>query len=173
MNRQEKNELIESLKKAMQTNQASFLVEYKGLDVEHMMSLRQMLREQGGTVKVAKVTLVRRAIEEVPELKGLQDYLHNQIALVFSQSEPPAIAKILYDFSKENQALQIKGGCFESRVLSQEAVKELATLPSREVLLARICGAIQAPAAQLVSTLNGVMVQLVWVLDEMQKKKSS
>lgn len=172
MNRQEKIELIEFIKKAIQNSQASFFVKYKGLDVENVMSLRQKLRKQGSTFKVAKVTLIRRAISEVPEVKGLQDYLNDQIALVFSQTEAPVIAKLLYEFSKENQALQIKGGYFESRILSEKAVKELATLPSREELLAQVCGVIQAPASQLVATVKGVMAQLIWVLDEVQKKKS-
>jgi len=116
---------------------------------------------------------MRRAINEIPELEGLQDFLQDQIALVFSQNEPPVVAKILHEFAKTSKALQIKGGCFESKVLSLEAVKELATLPSREELLAHVCGTIQAPAAQLVHAIEGVMMQLVWVLDEIQKKKVS
>jgi large subunit ribosomal protein L10 len=171
MNRQEKFELIESLKEAMHNNQASFLVEYKGLDVASVMSLRHKLREKGGSFKVAKVTLMRRAIDEVPGLAGLHTMLRDQVALVFSHSEPPVIAKILQDFAKDHKALQIKGGCFESQMLTANAVKELANLPSREVLLAQVCMGIQAPAAQLVHAVQGVMSQLVWVLDEIQKKK--
>lgn len=173
MNRQEKLELVGYIKEAMQNSQASFLVEYKGLDVASIMSLRRKLREQGGDFKVAKVTLVRRALQEIPELEGLEEFLHDQIALVFSRNETPAIAKILHTFSKQHTAFQIKGGCFESRVLSVKAVHELATLPSREELLAHVCVAIQAPAAQLVHTINGVMAQLVWVLEEIQKQKTS
>jgi large subunit ribosomal protein L10 len=172
MNRHNKLELIESLKDAMQNNQASFLVEYKGLDVATVMSLRQKLREQGASFKVAKVTLMRRAIDEVPGYEGLRGIVHDQVALVFSQAEPPVVAKLLQDFAKNNKALQIKGGCFESRVLTVEAVKELANLPSRDVLMAQICMGIQAPAAQLVNAIKGVMGQLVWTLDEIQKQKA-
>jgi len=172
MNRQEKIELVESLKEAMQSSQASFLVEYKGLDVANIMSLREKLREQGGSFKVAKVTLIRRAIDGIPELEGLRDFLNQQTALVFSQDEPPMVAKILHNFAKKHTGLQIKGGCFESRVLSKEAIEELATLPSRQELLAHVCGTIQAPASQLVYAIKGVVMQLVWVLDEIQKKKS-
>ncbi len=172
MNRQEKIELVEFLKGAMQNSQASFLVEYKGLDVADMVSLRKKLREEGGRFKVAKITLIRRAIDEIPELEGLRDLLHDQIALVFSQNEPPVIAKVLHTFAKKHEALQIKGGYFESQVLSVEAVKELATLPSREELLAYVCGTIQAPATQLIYAIQRIMMQFVWVLEQIQKKRS-
>lgn len=173
MNRQEKFELIESLKDSLQNSQASFLVEYKGLDVASLMSLRKKLREHGGSFKVAKVTLVRRAIQEFPEFSGLDTFLHDQVALVFSQNEPPAVAKVLYNFAKEHKSLHIKGGCFEEQILSVDAVQELATLPSREELLAHVCGTIQAPTAQLVYALQSLMVQLAWVIEEAGKKKSA
>ena len=173
MNRQEKIELVESLKEAMQNSQASFFVKFKGLDVANMILLRNNLREQGGCFKVAKITLMRRAIDEISEFAELRGLLHGQIALVFSKNEPPVIAKILHVFSKEHKALQIKGGYFESRVLSVEAVKELATLPSREELLAHICVLIQAPVSNLVYAIQGVAMKLVWVLEQIQKKKFS
>ncbi len=173
MNRQEKEQVIESLKSDFQKSNASFLVGYKGLTVTQMADLRNKLREHGGLLQVAKVTLIKRAVSEVPKVEGLGSLLGDQVALVFVQNEPPTIAKVLCDFSNEFEQLQIVGGFYESSVLTDEAVKIIAKLPPREVLLAQIGGTLKAPLSRLAFIANLLLTKPLIVLKQIEKKKSS
>lgn len=154
MNRQEKQNVIESIKNDFEQSSSSFLVGYRGLTVAQLTELRKKLREKGGTFHVAKITLIKRAIDAVPQVEGLRSYLGDQIALVFSKNEAPVIAKVLADFSKEFEQLKLVSGTFESSVLDAEAIKRIANLPSREVLLAQVCGTLKAPISKLAFILN-------------------
>ncbi len=173
MNRQEKEQVIESLKSDFQKSNASFLVGYKGLNVAQMADLRKKLREHGGSLYVAKVTLIKRAISEVPEVEGLDSLLSDQVALVFVQNEPPAIAKVLCDFSDKYEQLRVVGGSYESSVLSGEAIKVIAKLPPRELLLAQMCGTLKAPLSRLAFIANVLLTKPLIVLKQIEKKKSS
>lgn len=173
MNRQQKEDVVETLKQDFETSQASFLVGYKGLNVAQVLKLRKQLRQQGGSFKVAKVTLMRRVASDVPSIEKLMPYFKDQVALVFAQSESPAIAKILYEFAKENQKLTIMAGCMDSVVLSKDSVKVLATLPSKEVLLAQVCGALKSPISGIVVVLNMLILRLLFVLKKIEEKKAS
>ena len=173
MNRQQKENVVEFLKNNFQASQASFLVGYKGLNVAQVLNLRKKLRNQGASFKVAKVTLMKRVANDVPSIEELVPFFKDQVALVFAQQESPAIAKILYDFAKEHKQLTVLGGCMDSVVLSQESVKLLASLPSKEVLLAQVCGTIKAPITGLVQVLNALLVRLVFVLKKIEEKKAA
>jgi large subunit ribosomal protein L10 len=173
MNRQEKEHVIESLVSNLAKGGASFLVNYRGLTVSEMSDLRKKLRKDGGKLQVAKVTLIRQAVKGVSVVEGLNSLLGDQVALVFAHDAPPAVAKTLYNFSKEHEKLKIIGGCFESSVLTEDLVKEIATLPSREVLLAQLIGTLNAPITRLVQVLNAVITQPLIVLKEIEKQKSS
>src|SRR5580698_3870453 len=105
MNRQEKEQVIKSLKNEFAESQASFLVGYKGLTVAQVQALRRKLRSQGGEFKVVKARLMKRAAEGVVGAQELEPYFKNQVALVFVNKEVAPIAKTLVDFSKENTAL--------------------------------------------------------------------
>ncbi len=172
MNRQEKAQVIESLKNNFQKSSASFLVGYKGLTVAQMADLRKKIRNEGGVLQVTKVTLMKRAVDETPEIEGLRSLLGNQIALVFTQAEPPAVAKILSDFSKDHEQLKLVGGFFESSVLTEDSIKQIAALPSREVLLAQVGGTLKALITKLAQVLNIMLVKPLMVLKEIEKKKS-
>ncbi|MEX0940062.1 MAG: 50S ribosomal protein L10 [Candidatus Babeliales bacterium] len=173
MNRQDKEQVIASLKKEFAKSSASFLVKYSGLTVAQMADLRRKLRKEGGALQVAKVTLIERAVDDIPEVKEMSSLLGNQIALVFAQQEPPAVAKVLYEFSKKNEQLRIVGGCYESSLLTEEAVKIFASLPPRPILLAQVCGTLKAPLSKLARTLNMVLLNPVLVIKQIEKKKSS
>jgi large subunit ribosomal protein L10 len=160
MNRQEKQQIIEAIKSDFQKSTASFLVGYRGLTVAQLTDLRKKLRENGGALHVAKVTLIKRAIDGVPTVEGLRTFLGDQIALVFSQNEPPAIAKVLSDFSKEFEQLKIVVGSFESAILDENTIKEIASLPSREVLLAQLCGTLKAPMSKLAFVVDAIIGKL-------------
>ena len=91
-------------------NQAAFLVQYKGLTVSQIQKLRKDLYQKGGKLQVAKARLMKRAAEPVEDAQQLSAYFKEQVGLVFAHQEPPTIAKLLYDFSKENQDLKISCG---------------------------------------------------------------
>lgn len=173
MNRQEKEQVVASLKNDFQQSQASFLVGYKGMTVSQIVQLRRKLRNSGGTFKVAKVSLMKRIAHELPQAQGLTPYLKEQIALVFAGSESPAIAKILFEFADTNKQLNILAGCLESKVLTKDSVHYLATLPSREILLAKVCGTAKAPIAGFTNVLAALLRRLVIVLKLIEEQKKS
>lgn len=173
MNRQEKEQVIASLKQDFADSQAAFLVSYQGLDVTQMSNLRNALREKNGSCKVAKVTLMRRGIEQVPAVMQLEPFVKEQIALVFAHGEPVSIAKVLFDFSKEHDKLLLVAGCFESQLLDAKAISALAKLPSREVLLGQVCGLLQAPASGIAYTMNAVMSQLLVAINKVAEKQAN
>lgn len=171
MNRQQKEVLVELLHSDFAKSNAAFLVGFQGMSVAQMQTLRSKLRDKGGRFKVAKVRLVKRAIEGVKEAGLLIPFLKDQLGVVFASDEPTAIAKVLYDFSKANEQLTLVSGCFESSLLDKEAIARIALLPSREVLLAQVCGAIKAPASNVVAVLNMHLLRLVLVLKQVGEKK--
>jgi len=171
MNRQQKEIVVKQLKDDFSDSQALFVVDYRGLSVTQMQGLRRELREKGGTLKVAKIRLMKRAAADQDIAEPLIPYLKDQLALVFSKNEAPAIAKVLYNFSKDNEKLQLIVGTLDSELITHEQIKSIAELPSREVLLGRILGSLEAPAAQLIYGLNAPMSQLITVLQKMSEKK--
>lgn len=149
MNRLEKEKVIESLKQDFASSQAAFLVGVQGLTIGQFESLRKSIRAQGGKLLVAKNTLLTVAAHGMPAAEILSPYFKDQVAIVFARTEPAAIARVLNTMAAEHERLQIVVGSFESRLLNKETVRFLATLPSREGLLAQLCGVLQAPVACL------------------------
>src|SRR5438477_8064114 len=107
MNRQQKESVVELFNKDFSASKGSFFVDYCGLTVDQMQQLRRELREKGGSLKVAKMRLVRRALESVADFKGLSDYCKNQVGVVFAydEAEVPAVAKTLNNFAKTYNSL--------------------------------------------------------------------
>ena len=160
MNRQEKTLVVDGLKKDLLSSKASFLAVYKGLNVAKMQQLRSGLRAKGGSLKVAKARLMKRAIEDESGMEGLSGFLKDQVCLVFAEKEINDVAKVLFDFSKENEALQLVVGFFDSKIMPREKIVQMASLPSREVMLAQLCG-----------TLKGALSKLVMVLKQIEHQK--
>lgn len=173
MNRQEKAHVIQDLKTRFSENQASFFVGVKGLTVSQISQLRRELHTKGGNLHVAKITLLRRAIQDIPVSASMMPLLKDQLALVFAHEDSLGVAKIICDFSKKNQQLIVVGGVLETaHLLNKESVVALASLPAKEVLIAQLCGLLNAPIAQLGRALSGVMVQLAGALKEVERKKA-
>ena len=173
MNREEKEQVVSSLKSELQNNQAAFVVGYKGLTVAQLTDLRRKLHQGGGAFQVAKVTLMERAIEESPSVAGLKSYLGDQIGFVFAQKDSPAVAKVLFSFAKENEKFKLIAGCLEQQILTPEKIRAVASLPPREVLLAQLCGTLKAPSHKLVMMLNLMVVRVCFVLQQAAEKKSA
>jgi len=171
MNREEKAEVIASLKNDFTNSQGAFLVNYQGLSVEQVQNLRSNLRTEGAQFKVAKARLMKLAAEGVPEAEPMVPYFKEQVGLIFADEGVPSVAKILKKFAKKNKALEIVAGSLEQKLLDKEAVERIASLPPREVLLAQVCGTLQAPIKGLVAGLNQIPMKLLWALKELEQKK--
>src|ERR1700739_1495628 len=141
---------------------AIVVAEYRGLDVESVTRRRRQARGQGVQLRVLKNTLARRAVTGTP-FAGLADHLVGP--LVYGMGpDPGAVEKLLSSFAKDNDKLVLKAGAMADFVMDDKAVKALATMPSREELLAKLMATMQAPVAQLVRTLNEVPARLVRTL---------
>lgn len=173
MNRQQKQQFVETLKTDFSDAQAAFFVGVRGLTVSQLQHLRNEVRTKGGKLKVAKITLMRRAIDELDVATNLSPLLKHQLAVIFAQKETPAIAKAVYEYSKQNNQLELVGGFLDSSVLDKHAVIKLASLPPKEVLLAQLCGTLNAPIAGLARVSTMLMLKLLFALKEIEKKKSS
>lgn len=172
MNRQQKTVVVDSLRDAFSNNAASYLVRYQGLTVTMMQQLRRELREKGGSFTVAKARLMKRAVAEVPAAHILEPYLKDQIGIVWSKQASPDIPKILKEFAAKHEQLQLIAGDLEGKLLQRKDILTLAQLPSREILLAQVCGTLNAPMVNLVSLLNTLIVRLLLVIKQVEEKKA-
>ena len=172
-NIEEKSQVVAEIKEKFQQSAGVVLADYRGLTVAEVTQLRNQLRQAGVEYKVLKNTLVRRAAQEVG-VEGLEAYLEGPTALAFS-ADPVAPAKVLSDFVKTNKlkTFQIKAGVVEGRVVGPERVKDLAELPSREVLLAMVLRGMQAPLAGMANVLQGPIRKMGYALEEVRKLKEA
>jgi large subunit ribosomal protein L10 len=162
LSKQEKAVKIEQVSAMVAQAKAIVVAEYRGLDVESVTRLRRQARSQGVQLRVLKNTLARRAVTGTP-FAGLSDRLTGP--LVYGMGpDPVAVAKVLSSFAKDNDKLVLKAGAMADFVMDDKAVKALATMPSREELLAKLMATMQAPVAQFVRTLNEVPARLVRTL---------
>ncbi len=155
MNRQEKSQLVTALKDQFSQNAGSVLVSYKGLTVNQLQKLRRGVRQSGGSFKVTKARLMRLAAQEIESAQPLIPYFKDQVGLVFMEKQDPAVIKFLHTFSKDN-ALTMVAGSLESKLVDASTLVRLASLPSREVLLAQACGIMKAPITKLAFVLQQI-----------------
>lgn len=174
MNRQQKEVVVDRLRDKFAASGAAVIVQYKGLTVKEMRNLRHQLREQGGALQVAKARLMRRAAGETSKTQDLLPFFKNQIGLVFAPSVDlsPMVLKVLADFSKNHEAFSIIAGSLQERVFEGPMLVQLANLPSRAVLLARVASVLQAPMRGVVVSLNQIILRLIWALKQVQDRKS-
>jgi len=171
MNREQKAIVVQTLKDDFSNNKASFLVNYRGLTVNQMQKLRRELRDKSGSLKVAKARLMKRAVDGLDGVDQLTDFFKDQVGLVFAAQEAPAVAKVLRDFSEDNKSLELVVGYFDKQVLMPESIVRIASLPSREILLAQVAGALKAPVSGFVNVLHTMTARLVWTLKQVGEKK--
>ena len=159
LNRQDKATVIAEMSELVAQSSAIIIAEYRGLTVEAITKLRADARKQGVQLRVVKNTLVRRAVAGTP-FEGLSDQFVGP--LIYSLSaDPVAAAKVLSTFAKKNDKLVIKGGAMANYVMDVAAVEQLASMPSREELLAKLMATMNEPIAKFVRTLNEVPARFV------------
>ncbi|WP_297326093.1 50S ribosomal protein L10 [Nitrosomonas sp.] len=159
LNLEEKKAIVAEVSAQVANAQAIIIAEYRGMEVGHMTQLRAKTRESGIYFRVIKNSLVRRAIAGTPYAELAK---HMVGPLVYGISaDPVAAAKVLHEFSKNNEKFVIKVGAMGEHVMSRDEITALAALPSREELLAKLLGTMQAPIAKFVQTLNEVPARFV------------
>ena len=165
-----KVEVVDEVKTRMSAATASIVSEYRGLTVAELADLRHALAAVGGDYKIFKNTLVRRAIDG-GQYQPLEEYLSGPSALTFVQGDISAVAKALRDFSRANPHLVIKGGLADGSLLSSSDLAALADLPPREVLLARLAGALAAPMTQMAGLLKALPQNLAYGISALIDQK--
>ncbi len=159
--RAHKVEVVEEVKTRIGAASASIVTEYRGLTVTELAELRAALAAAGGDYKIFKNTLVRRAIDG-GEYQPLSEYLTGPTALTFVEGDISGVAKALRDFARSNPLLVIKGGLADGSLLSTSDLEALADLPPRDVLLARLAGAMAAPMQQMAGLLQALPRNLAY-----------
>lgn len=147
MARPEKVQAVTDIREGLESAEAVFLTEYRGLSVQAVQDLRRALRDSGADYKVVKMTLARRAADDAG-IEGLDEFFAGPTALAFAKSDPVATAKALKDFSKTHEVFVLKAGYLSGNILGPEEVSKLAEIEPRDVLLAKIVGAAKAPLFQ-------------------------
>nr|MDH3092023.1 50S ribosomal protein L10 [Bacillus velezensis]WGE00485.1 50S ribosomal protein L10 [Bacillus velezensis] len=153
-----KKVVVEEIASKLKESKSTIIVDYRGLNVSEVTELRKQLREANVEFKVYKNTMTRRAVEQA-ELDGLNDVLTGPNAIAFSTEDVVAPAKVLNEFAKNHEALEIKAGVIEGKVSSVEEVKALAELPSRDGLLSMLLSVLQAPVRNLALAAKAVAEQ--------------
>lgn len=153
-----KKQAVEVIAEQLKASVSTVVVDYRGLNVAEVTELRKQLREEGIQFKVYKNSLVRRAAEQAG-LGELSEVLTGPNAIAFSTEDVIAPARILNNFAKEHQALEIKAGAIEGKVTSLEEVKAIAELPSREGLLSMLLSVLQAPIRNTALAIKAVADQ--------------
>jgi large subunit ribosomal protein L10 len=170
LTRQEKEQLVSEYEQGLAAAPHAFLLGYKGITVPQVTNLRAKVRQSGGHYEVVKNTLALRAIDG-KALAALSEHFTGTTAVVYSDTDPVALAKTLTDFAKDVPALQFKAGLVERRTVPADQIKEIAQLPSREELIAKLLFLIQSPVARFVRVLAAVPQSFVVVLDQVRKQK--
>lgn len=170
-----KQEIVAGLKEKLTTAKGAVLTSYKGLTVAQDTELRRALREAGVNYHVVKNTMTRIAVQGT-DLTEIVEHLEGTTALAVSADDAVAPAKVICDFIKKNKLseekiLVVKAGIVDGKVINVDEVKALAALPSREVLIAKMLGSMQAPISGTVNVLQGVIRNAVYVLEAVRQQK--
>lgn len=169
LNLDEKKAVVAEVSAEVAKAQAIVVAEYRGLEVGNMTELRRQARNAGVYLRVLKNTLARRAVKDTP-FEKLSDQMVGPLIYGMS-SDPVATAKVMNEFAKANDKLVIKAGAMLNSLISSAEVKALANMPSRDELIAKLLGTMQAPVAQFVRTLNEVPSRFVRTLAAVRDAK--
>jgi large subunit ribosomal protein L10 len=167
---QEKIEKVAELREQVERSAGIYLAEYKGLNVKDVSELRGQVRKSGASMIVAKNRLLKLAVQGTPA-EALVEYLSGPNAVFFCEDDPVGPAKVISDFARTHDVLVWKGGYIDGAVVDASGMGRVATLPSKQELLASVVGGISAPVSGLVFTLSGLVSDLVFTLESVADKK--
>lgn len=169
MNREQKAAEVADLQSRFQRATVALVTHASGLNVAKVMKLRRDLKSAGGEFKIAKNTLTRLALKDT-EFAKLEELLRGPTGLVFGYDDPVAVTKIVVNFAKDNDKVSIRAGLLERNLLEPAEVDQLAKMPSKEVVLAQLLAVMQAPATQLVRTLQEPGARMARILDAIRSR---
>ncbi len=167
---EEKKAIVEDLKRELSESQAVVAIGYQGLTVAEITNLRKRLYETGSVCKVTKNTLMRIAVDGDENWQPVQEFLRNDSAFLFLKDDLSAAIQAYQNFQKETKKTELRGGVMEGRALKQEEVQAIADLPSREELMARIAGAIQAVPTRVAAGTKAVPTKVAVGINEVPSK---
>ena len=167
---EQKQALVSEVSGQLQGAQAVIVAEYRGLNVENVTQLRARARKSGLYLRVLKNTLARRAVQGTP-FEKLAEQMSGPLMYGIAQ-DPVGGAKVMSEFAKDNELFVIRAGAMPGSLVSAKDIKALALLPSREELLAKLAGTLQAPVAKLVRTMNEVPARFARTLAAARDQKS-
>lgn len=169
--KQKKEEVVKELSEALSDAKIVIFTDFKGMDVNSLTILRNKVRESGGRYLVAKKTLIKRVLDEkkIKDLNPLE--MEGQIGIAFGTEDSVATSKAVYQTQKEGKILRILGGIMENSILSDNEIIQLAQLPTRDELLYRVIGSINAPVSGFINVLRGNMTGLLYTLKAIQNNK--
>jgi large subunit ribosomal protein L10 len=168
--RTEKATSIAELREKLGSARSAVLTDFRGLSVADLTELRTLLRKSAVEYAVVKNTLAKIAVKDT-NLAGLSAYLEGPTAIAISRADPVAASKVLSTWGKTRPTFTVKGGMVEGKIVGPAEIAALGTLPPREVLLARMAGAFQAPMQGLVQVLAATIRSLAVVLDQVRQHK--
>jgi large subunit ribosomal protein L10 len=167
----EKEKTVNELKEKFSETKSVFLTDFRGLNVEEMSKLRRELKKGGAEYRVTKNTLIRMAAQQ-SGLEAIADYLKGPTGLVLSYQDPVTPAKILYEIRQKTEKPKIKAIWMEGRLLDENYLKRIATLPPREVIIAQILSGLNAPLSNFIGTIQGMLRNFVGVIEAIKEAKS-
>jgi large subunit ribosomal protein L10 len=170
LNREEKAAVVEDLSNSLEKAKIAIITDYKGLNVASFQELRRELKKSNAEIRVAKNTLLRRAVDGTP-FDVVTEHLKGTTALTVSYDDPVAPAKIITTFAKDHPQLEIRCGALEGKALTPEDLKVLSSLPSKEILLAQLLSVMQAVPTSLVQVLSAVPRSMLYTLQAIKDKK--
>lgn len=171
MNRQEKENEVGLLNDRIQGAKTVIFTSYIGLKVSEITQVRTKLRKEKANMKVIKNRLALRALQAQGLSEEVAKFISGPTAIATSEVDPVAPAKVIVEFAKQFEALKIRGGLLDGKLITAQDVQRLAALPSREELLAKMLGSMQAPAGNVARALSALPRQLVTVIDAIAKTK--
>jgi large subunit ribosomal protein L10 len=171
LSRADKEEMLAEYEGGLATAPHAFLLGYQGITVPQVTELRNRVRQSGGEYVVVKNTLALRAIEGKP-LAALAGTFTGALAVIYTEGDPVAVAKTLTEFAKTVPQIVFRGGVVEGRPIAANEVEQIAKLPGRQELIAKLLFLLQSPISRLVRTLSAVPRELVVVLDQVSKQKA-
>ncbi|MFA5336672.1 MAG: 50S ribosomal protein L10 [Candidatus Omnitrophota bacterium] len=170
LSRKLKGLMVDEVAGLIKKNPYLFFVNFEKVKASKTEKLRKTLKKSSSELKVVKRSILKLALKK-QKLDPLCDMADTSSGVAFSKEDPTKASKILYDFSKVETNMAIRGGYVDGQAISIESVKELAMMPPRDVMLARVIGGMKAPISGFVYVLNGNLQKLVRVLNEISKKK--